>query len=86
VSLSAQKPCPMPSAMYTATLAYLCSETYVPRSEHAVQPLDPELAIAWPMGRPVLSERDATAPSLSQARAGGLLPDYQQCLQWADSL
>ena len=33
-----------------------------------------------------LSDRDAAAPSLSQAQAAGLLPDYQQCLGWTESL
>jgi dTDP-4-dehydrorhamnose 3,5-epimerase len=66
-----------------ATLTYLCSETYAPGREHGVHPLDPDLAIAWPAGSPVLSDRDAAAPSLAQARADGLLPDYQQCLKWA---
>ena len=69
-----------------ATLSYLCSETYAPGREHAVQPLDPDLAIAWPANSPNLSDRDAAAPSLAQARADGLLPDYQQCLQWTESL
>jgi dTDP-4-dehydrorhamnose 3,5-epimerase len=69
-----------------ATLTYLCSETYAPGREHGVHPLDPDLAIDWPTGEPVLSDRDAAAPSLSQARAGGLLPDYQQCLRWTESL
>lgn len=69
-----------------ATLTYLCSETYAPGREHGVHPLDPDLAIDWPTGGPVLSDRDAAAPSLSQARAGGLLPDYQQCLRWTGSL
>src|SRR5215467_12397129 len=32
----------------TATLMYLCSTPYAPEIEHAVHPLDPELAIAWP--------------------------------------
>jgi dTDP-4-dehydrorhamnose 3,5-epimerase len=69
-----------------ATLTYLCSETYAPGREHGVHPLDPDLAIAWPTDSPSLSDRDAAAPSLAQARADGLLPDYQQCVQWTESL
>jgi dTDP-4-dehydrorhamnose 3,5-epimerase len=68
-----------------ATLTYLCSETYAPDREHNVHPLDPDLAIAWPSGSPLLSDRDAAAPSLAQARAEGLLPDYQNCLLWTAS-
>ena len=70
----------------SATLTYLCSETYAPSREHSVHPLDPDLAITWPSGTPTLSDRDAAAPSLARARADGLLPDYQQCVQWTESL
>jgi dTDP-4-dehydrorhamnose 3,5-epimerase len=69
-----------------ATLTYLCSRTYAPGREHGVNPLDPALAIAWPAASPALSDRDADAPSLSQAEAEGLLPDYRQCVRWTESL
>jgi dTDP-4-dehydrorhamnose 3,5-epimerase len=62
-----------------ATMAYLCSSTYQPQREHAVHPLDPELAIAWPAAAPALSARDAAAPTLAAARAAGQLPDYTIC-------
>jgi dTDP-4-dehydrorhamnose 3,5-epimerase len=58
------------------TVAYLCSEVYNPDREFAVHPLDPQLAIAWPQESPVLSARDAAAPSLAQALEQGLLPTY----------
>ncbi|MER5862536.1 dTDP-4-dehydrorhamnose 3,5-epimerase [Kitasatospora sp. NPDC002040] len=60
-----------------ATLTYLCSEPFNPTGEHGVHPLDPELGIEWPAGTPQLSAKDAQAPSLSEALASGLLPDYQ---------
>lgn len=69
-----------------ATLTYLCSETYSPTGEHGVHPLDPELAITWPTENPVLSEKDAAAPTLAQARASGLLPDYGACRDFTRSL
>jgi dTDP-4-dehydrorhamnose 3,5-epimerase len=69
-----------------STLTYMCSRPYAPAREHTVHPCDPEIGISWPAGRPVLSDRDAAAPSLAQARAGGLLPDYQACLAWTSSL
>lgn len=59
-----------------ATLSYLCSTTYNPAAEHAVHPLDPELAISWPTAVPLLSARDAAAPTLAEARAAGQLPDH----------
>jgi dTDP-4-dehydrorhamnose 3,5-epimerase len=50
-----------------ATVGYLCSTAYDPAAEHAVHPLDPELAIDWPVAEPILSERDAAAPRLTEA-------------------
>ncbi|MFI0423378.1 dTDP-4-dehydrorhamnose 3,5-epimerase [Spongiactinospora sp. 9N601] len=70
-----------------ATVVYLCSEGYAPQREHGVHPLDPELGIEWPADiTPVLSGKDAAAPSLGEARASGLLPDYQTCLAYYDKL
>ncbi|MFE4974526.1 dTDP-4-dehydrorhamnose 3,5-epimerase [Kitasatospora sp. NPDC056651] len=69
-----------------ATLTYLCSATYNPTGEHGVHPLDSELGIEWPTDAPQLSARDAVAPTLAEALAGGLLPDYQACKAYTDSL
>ena len=64
----------------TATVVYLCSTPYAPDREHGVHPLDPAVGIAWPGGsEPVLSDKDAVAPSLAEARAAGLLPSYRDC-------
>ena len=64
-----------------STVVYLCNDVYRPGAEHAVHPLDPELAIDWPADAPVLSPKDAAAPSLAQAQAAGALPDYETCLR-----
>ncbi|MFC9325320.1 dTDP-4-dehydrorhamnose 3,5-epimerase [Kitasatospora sp. NPDC057015] len=69
-----------------ATLSYVCSETYNPTGEHSVHPLDPDLGIEWPADSPQLSARDAAAPSLAEAIASGLLPDYQACQAFTESL
>ena len=70
-----------------AIVMYLCSTSYEPAREHGIHPLDPELAIAWPADvEPVLSAKDASAPSLAQARAAGLLPAYNDCLAHAARL
>jgi len=70
-----------------ATVTYLCSQVYNPTGEHGVNPLDPALGIAWPPGLELLlSPKDAAAPSLAQARAEGLLPDYATCLTYTQSL
>ena len=59
------------------TVMYLCSTGYAPEREHGINPLDPQLAIAWPSDlEPVLSEKDRSAPSLDQAMAAGLLPTF----------
>lgn len=69
------------------TILYLCSEAYAPGREHAVNPLDPELGIAWPSEiAPLLSEKDAGAPGLTEARESGLLPSYVECLRLYDRL
>jgi dTDP-4-dehydrorhamnose 3,5-epimerase len=71
----------------TATVVYLCSTPYAPGREHGVQPLDPAMGIAWPDGgEPVLSDKDAAAPSLAEARAAGLLPSYRDCQAYTEAL
>ena len=66
-----------------STVMYLCSATYDPAREHGINPLDPELGLAMPAGfTPVLSARDAVAPSLSEAAAKGILPRYDECVRY----
>jgi dTDP-4-dehydrorhamnose 3,5-epimerase len=68
-------------------VVYLCSEPYNPSREHGIHPLDPALGIAWPADlEPLLSDRDAAAPSLAEARAAGLLPDYRTCQEFYATL
>ncbi len=69
----------------SATVAYLCSSTYRPGHEHGVDPLDPDLGIAWPVTTPLLSTKDAAAPPLAEARAAGLLPEYGACSTFIES-
>ena len=73
-----------------ATVLYLCSTPYAPGREHGVNPLDPAIGIAWPLdevgGSPVLSEKDATAPSLAEALAGGALPRYDDSVAYVEKL
>lgn len=59
-----------------ATIVYLCSTGYVPQRERTVHPLDPELGLPWPTDAPILSAKDAAAPSLAEARQAGLLPHW----------
>jgi dTDP-4-dehydrorhamnose 3,5-epimerase len=70
-----------------ATVMYLCSTGYAPEREHGVHPLDPDLDIAWPEGiRPLLSPKDAEAPSLAEAKRMGLLPSYETCTAYYEAL
>jgi dTDP-4-dehydrorhamnose 3,5-epimerase len=70
-----------------ATVLYLCSTPYAPGREHGIQPMDPGLGIAWPADvAPVLSDKDAAAPSLDEAERAGLLPDYKECLAYTEHL
>lgn len=68
-------------------LSYLCSTGYNPAGEHGVSPLDPALDLPWPSDiEPILSEKDAEAPTLAEARAAGMLPDYDECLAFYETL
>jgi dTDP-4-dehydrorhamnose 3,5-epimerase len=70
-----------------ATVLYLCSTPYAPAREHSVDPLDPDIAIEWPLEiKPILSDQDAAAPSLRSAQSAGLLPGYTSCLAYAAQL
>ncbi|GAA1629219.1 dTDP-4-dehydrorhamnose 3,5-epimerase family protein [Georgenia ruanii] len=67
-----------------STVMYLCSAPYAPGREHGISPLSPELAIDWPHQardgsplEPLLSDKDAAAPTLTAAREQGLLPSYE---------
>lgn len=63
-----------------ATLLYLCSEGYSPGREHGVNPLDPAIGIDWPSDiTPLLSPKDAAAPTLAEAERQGLLPTFDEC-------
>ncbi|GAA3752116.1 dTDP-4-dehydrorhamnose 3,5-epimerase [Plantactinospora mayteni] len=63
-----------------STVSYLCSARYAPARERIVHVRDPELALPWPADLdPILSERDASAPSLAELRAADLLPRYDEC-------
>jgi dTDP-4-dehydrorhamnose 3,5-epimerase len=56
-----------------ADFAYKCTTPYAPAAERALRWDDPELAIAWPIARPLLSKKDAAAPTLAEAT---VLPSY----------
>ncbi|WP_043781591.1 dTDP-4-dehydrorhamnose 3,5-epimerase family protein [Rhodococcus sp. JVH1] len=76
-----------------STVVYLCSSGYAPGHERGINPLDPEIGIEWPTtsrsGSTLelsLSEKDTSAPSLSEATDQGLLPRYDNVRDWVDGL
>ena len=69
------------------TAVYLCSEVFAPSREHGLTPVDEQVALSFPDGfTPLLSEKDAAAPTLAAAAAQGLLPRYDDCVAYRRSL
>ncbi len=74
------------ACLQDGTCLYLCSEVFNPVAEKAVTPLDPAVALALPDGfAPIVSEKDAAAPTLAQAQQDGVLPSYEACLAYRAS-
>ncbi|MFF4545567.1 dTDP-4-dehydrorhamnose 3,5-epimerase family protein [Streptomyces sp. NPDC001406] len=70
-----------------STVVYLCSAGYAPHREYGINPLDPDLAIAWPEELvPHLSDKDASAPTLEEAGRQGLLPSFEDCVAYRRAL
>ncbi|TMB02629.1 MAG: dTDP-4-dehydrorhamnose 3,5-epimerase [Deltaproteobacteria bacterium] len=53
----------------TADVAYKCTDFYDRADEIGLRWNDPTVGIAWPIRDPLLSEKDAALPALSQLRA-----------------
>ena len=53
----------------TADVAYKCTDFYDRADEIGLRWNDPTVGIAWPIRDPLLSEKDAALPTLSQLRA-----------------
>jgi dTDP-4-dehydrorhamnose 3,5-epimerase len=69
------------------TAVYLCSEVFAPSREHGLTPVDEQVALSFPDGfTPLLSDKDAAAPTLAAAAAQGLLPRYDDCVAYRRSL
>jgi dTDP-4-dehydrorhamnose 3,5-epimerase len=49
-----------------AQVVYKCSEFYHPEADFSVAWNDPDIAIAWPVESPILSEKDRRAPRLCE--------------------
>ena len=70
-----------------STVTYLVTAPYAPSREFEIHPLDPVIGIAWPQDvEPLMSPKDLAAPTLQEANDKGLLPAYEECLAFYDSL
>lgn len=71
-----------------ATVTYLVSDVYRPDREHGITPLDPTVGLEFPAeaGPPLLSPKDEAAPTLEEALAEGILPDYATATAYVASL
>lgn len=76
-----------------SVVTYICSQGYNPGREFGISPTCPEIGLVWPEvdrdGNPlkvILSEKDTAAPGLSEAKAQGILPEYEGTLDFYDSL
>lgn len=75
------------ACLQAGAAVYLCSEVFTPSIERGLTPLDPRIGLGLPDGfRPVLSPRDAVAPSLEEAAEAGLLPMFEECRAYVRSL
>ncbi len=60
-----------------AALSYLISSPFNASMELEIHPFDPDIAVPWPLrGEPVLSAKDAAAPSLAARREAKQLPVF----------
>ena len=60
-------------------VTYLVTDVYKPHAEHAINPLDSDVALEFPLADSalLLSPKDQAAPTLAQASREGRLPVWQ---------
>ena len=71
-----------------STVSYLVSAHYDPAREKGISILDPAVGLRFPekIVDPILSEKDTSAPTHEQAAEAGLLPRYDECVAYTESL
>lgn len=64
-----------------ACICYVLSSRHVPGTQVDINPFDPDLALPWGADEPpLLSDKDAGAPTAAAAAAAGLLATWEQAL------
>ncbi|MBZ3907937.1 MULTISPECIES: dTDP-4-dehydrorhamnose 3,5-epimerase family protein [Streptomyces] len=64
-----------------ACICYVLSSAHVPGTQVDIDPFDPDLALPWDADEPpLLSEKDAGAPTAAEAAAAGLLATWDEAL------
>ena len=61
---------------------YVCTAPFAPADRYTLAWNDPEIAIRWPIEKPLVSLRDASAPLLSQM---AVLPSFDTAMSRFDS-
>lgn len=61
----------------TAIVAYKCTDYYAPKEERGIIWNDPALGIEWPVREPIVSDKDATYPTLEDVPPLDL-PTFEQ--------
>jgi dTDP-4-dehydrorhamnose 3,5-epimerase len=67
-------------------VTYFVTEKYNPEREKGINPFDKTLNVKWPDIELILSEKDKQAISLEEANNQGLLPTFDECKKFIESL
>ena len=67
-------------------VTYFVTEKYNPEREKGINPFDKTLNVKWPDIELILSEKDKQAISLEEAKNQGLLPTFDECKKFINTL
>ena len=67
-------------------VTYFVTEKYNPEREKGINPFDKTLNVKWPDLELILSEKDKQAISLEEAKNQGLLPSFDECKKFINSI
>jgi len=67
-------------------VTYYVTEKYNPDREKGINPFDKTLNVKWPEMELVLSDKDKQAITLEDAKNQGLLPSFDECKKFINSI